>query len=415
MTKQQVYTTSAQMYIDFATDVKKQKEENPNNPIDVEWELKYNIDDLGMSELNASIKVFSMNMRGRFQLYQYYGNLDNMASELNQDSNNETGLLEEKVNYYLIHKEKGIEAAENYAYNILKALDPKMFEPEIMEGGLVITSNDADIYKLYNRINQYGNWHDFESEMKAIESSVKAQIGDIESENITISNLTYYGITDLFCSPVLEYDTNIDIINEYHKFVDVVIAKSTILQHIQKDINEINKYRDGVLNETQKVYRGCSVDEILKLDRHKGKVGYHKRGIGSMKRQDFVSTSVRPSIALGFTSHDFIPLHEGVLIEYDVSDLAQDEIKGVEYNLHGSLMQKLKRGDGIFWQTECFGGYLSPIFVQQAEVHIKNGSKPKPNRIWINPKLDEDKKEKIKNVLTKINPDVIIYEDSNIS
>ena len=139
--------------------------------------------------------------------------------------------------------------------------------------------------------------------------------------------------------PTIKVNCGEEMIGKYMDLHDYAVKHSKTIQKIRADVKKVNVYTKSILDKNKRLYRGGSVDEVFKLERHHGKTGYHKRGIASMKGKDFTSTSVFPDIALEFSSHDFIPVDEGIVFEYDVSKMLDRDISVVEYDLRGRCMQ----------------------------------------------------------------------------
>ena len=375
--------------------------------VNSDW--KYETRELKNDRFRSAKKIFTQKLRGRFCLYKYFSILDNYATDLITDER--YPFLEEKTKFHDMFKYGGIEEAEKYAKQIIQKINPKLLEPKKLAGNMMLdyTKHEDNLYDLYNSIDEKGNYINFQRAVFAKGEQIEAELGDEFKKK-----LDWCGVMQFILYPKLRFRSDEKELKEYLNLYSYAISLSKTLQKIQNDIYKINAYTKAKLSKTSLLYRGGSIDEVFKLERHHGKTGYHKRGVSSMKGKNFTSTSVFPLVALNFTSHDFIPQYEGIVFEYDISEVPKSNIRIVRYDMRGACTQDKYRSEEFFWPTEKFGGYYTPFYVHQAEVHLKKGAVPTIKRVWVSPNLNKDKKNRVVEILTKLYPGVQIYEDEKI-
>ena len=362
-------------------------------------------------EYEAAKTVLCEQISGRCGLYKHFQIITWHDEEM---GDTKPYMFDEKLEYYKIFKEHGLVKAEKYAKQLIMELKPELLSPLMLIDGTVWsrTEEEEKIYALYDRVDKIGNMVDFQRAVTFKIKKIKKELG-AEFQAI----LEQDGRSDLgqfIAYPYVSGYANQEDVNTFLALYTYAIDHSKTLQKIQADIYKVNKYTEDKFNETKTVYRGGSINEVYKMEENDGEIGHHKRGVYSMRNQDFTSTSIFPITGLAFTSHDYVPRNDGILFEFDVSDVPSNMAKPVKYDLRGMVQKNLGTvNSDACWPLEQFAMY-SPYFIKQAEIHLKKGAKPVVRKTWISPKLGKIKQKRVKKILTAMYPNVQIFEDFEI-
>ena len=195
--------------------------------------------------------------------------------------------------------------------------------------------------------------------------------------------------------------------NDWLVYMERAMETSPTLQKTQSKLDEFNSIIADHVKNRGNVVRGGSVEEFAKIVKYKGKVGYHKRAVGSMTGQDFISTTMSPKVAVEFADWGENDNSKGgVIFEFDTTDMSDDEIAPNRYNLKGKAIAPKNVGKKeIVWCSEKFGGYYTPCYVDQQEIHFKKGSKPKIVKVTIVPNyntVSDESKEYVRELARRL-------------
>ena len=281
----------------------------------------------------------------------------------------------EKRKQYLERRRKQHETSQQYEDTILKDM----------------TYADGKPIKKLDHIFMYTT-----AQLGRVVNELSSEQQDIIKNMTRIKDMRQLGDAR---SPLRKVDSIVDAITKQRLFIPKKARKEGVVKvkammeflsknseefrRVERKTDEINKKLAESVRKDGIVFRGTSTKELENMAKAGGKVG---AGRDSEFGNDFISTSIREEIGYHFMQDretkldDYDNIHNGVMIEYDLSGLKEGEdYKPMTYKPYPDILFGDDVDDrlGENWEDAS----QSVGFASAGEVYLKPGTKVPITRI----------------------------------
>ena len=234
-----------------------------------------------------------------------------------------------------------------------------------------MTMTDSDFDKLHHAQGSVKNIFDTLPDRKdprmACFTKKYQKLADSIRSSRAAKDLLHGGEDDIH--GILKIHTGRMMPGQYMKYVKAAEELADIYPEIRQNVDAANKVIRDHLKNNGTLFRGASLDTLDAMLLHGGNVGSLGRKNYTKDGLDFVCCSVRDSKARKYGL--------GVVFKYDVSEMTDEDMRPVQYQVHNRAEHLTKRY--IFGQR--FGGNDGCDFLINGEVHLKNGARPKIRQV----------------------------------
>ena len=185
---------------------------------------------------------------------------------------------------------------------------------------------------------------------------------------------------------------------KYREALEYVRNEGGMKDALEAEDDIFNFYHDQ-FQEHKTLFRGTSLDEFDNF-MQTGTVGEGRESNKYGKSHDFVSSSLSFYQASDFSSSGNQTSSLDVVLEFDMSDIPEDDYKQVEYvarqDTHvrdGNRLYRMKEG----WEHPTH----SIRYYAEAEFHLKKGSKQKIRAVHVDEELSTNDERTIKRIMDK--------------